>query len=176
MRLTTIGLTAAIALAAAPALPALADSASATLKNTKGETIGSADIAKTESGVILIKIEARGIPEGVHGVHVHETGDCSGEGFKLAGGHLGNGADHGVGTSGGPHPGDLPNAHVGADGILKVEYFTKELMLEEFGLGPLYDEDGSAIVIHAGADDYLSQPSGDAGDRIACGVIERNIP
>jgi len=175
MRLTTIGLTAAIALATVPALPALADSASATLKNAAGETIGSATFVKTLSGVIHISITAEGIPEGAHGVHVHETGDCSGDGFKSAGGHLGNGGDHGIGSSNGPHPGDLPNAHVGAGGVLKVEYFTKALMLEEFGLGPLYDEDGSAIVIHSGPDDYQSQPSGDAGDRIACGVIERDV-
>lgn len=172
MRLTTIALTTAVAFATVPALPAFADSASAVLKNAAGETIGSAEFAKTASGVIHITITAEGVPEGVH---VHETGDCSGEGFKSAGGHLGNGSDHGVATSGGPHPGDLPNAHVGTDGMLKVEYFTKSLMLEEFGLGPLYDEDGSALVIHAGPDDYQSQPSGDAGGRIACGVIKRDL-
>jgi superoxide dismutase, Cu-Zn family len=72
----------------------------------------------------------------------------------------------------GPHAGDLPNVHVGQDGLLKVEFFTERLSLAEGAANPLKDADGSAIVIHAGPDDYASDPSGNSGDRLACGVIE----
>ena len=100
-------------------------------------------------------------------VHLHETGDCSGDGFKSAGGHIAGDREHGVLTAGGPHPGDMPNVTVGSDGTVEQEVFLPFLNVEEH----LMDDDGAAFVIHGGQDDYSSQPSGDAGDRIACGVF-----
>lgn len=148
---------------------AWAQSATATLQNTDGEDVGSATLSATASGVTHVVVQATGVPAGVHGVHVHETGDCSAADFTSAGGHLAGDAEHGILVEGGPHPGDLPNAHVQDDGELALEAFKTNLPLDM-----VLDEDGSAVVIHAGADDYESQPSGDAGDRLACGVIQQD--
>jgi Cu-Zn family superoxide dismutase len=164
--LTTATFAAAAALIGAAAH---AQDATATLRNTSGEEIGTATLTATASGQTLVVVEATGIPEGAHGLHVHETGDCSAADFTSAGGHLAGGAEHGVMAGGGPHAGDLPNAHAGGDGVLSVEVFKTNLPLDL-----VFDDDGSAVIIHAGADDYESQPSGEAGGRIACGVIERN--
>jgi Cu-Zn family superoxide dismutase len=149
---------------------AIAQDATATLQDPAGDEVGTATLTATASGMTLVVVEATGIPEGQHGVHVHETGDCSAADFGSAGGHLAGDADHGVMAEGGPHPGDMPNAHVQGDGVLAVEVFMSDLPLDDL----VFDADGSAVIIHSGADDYASQPSGAAGDRIACGVIERN--
>jgi superoxide dismutase, Cu-Zn family len=147
---------------------ATAQDAAATLQNTDGDDIGTATLTETANGLTLVVVEAEGVPAGTHGVHVHETGDCSAGDFSSAGGHLAGNADHGVMVEGGPHPGDMPNAHVQDDGTLAIEVFQANLPLDL-----VLDADGSAVVVHSGADDYESQPSGDAGDRIACGVIEQ---
>jgi Cu-Zn family superoxide dismutase len=136
-----------------------------------GESLGMVMLTGTPNGV-LVTADLKGLPEGEHGFHFHEKGICDpGEKFATAGGHFAAGAEkHGMLMEGGPHGGDMPNQHVGADGTLKTELFNMGVTL---GAGPksLQDADGSALVIHAGADDYKSQPSGDAGGRIACAVI-----
>ncbi len=167
-RITTLVALAGFAAGAAAAQEGPA--AQATLQDRDGNQIGTAEFHDTPSGFVRIVVQASGIPAGVHGVHVHETGDCSADDFTSAGGHLAGDAQHGVGVEGGPHPGDLPNAHVGDDGELAFEAFNDRLTLDD---SMVFDDDGSAVIIHAGADDYESQPSGDAGDRIACGVIEQ---
>jgi Cu-Zn family superoxide dismutase len=116
----------------------------------------------------LAKVELSGVPEGVHGIHLHETGDCSASDFTSAGGHIAGDREHGFLVEGGPHPGDMPNVTVGSDGGLTVDAFLPHLDLD----GMIGDEDGAAFILHAGADDYTSQPSGDAGSRLACGVFE----
>ncbi len=143
------------------------------IADLQGEGIsGTVTMTETASGAILVVLEAGGLPEGTHGFHVHETGSCdSADGFKSAGGHLSGGLSHGVNTPDGPHPGDLPNVHVQADGAIKAEFFTYGFSMGDEGDVRIFDEDGSAVVIHSNADDYSSQPSGDAGDRIACGVL-----
>ncbi|WP_116087539.1 superoxide dismutase family protein [Tropicimonas sp. IMCC34011] len=142
--------------------------AAAEVSNPDGENIGSVYVQETESGTAHVTIALTSIPEGVHGVHFHETGDCSAEDFGSAGGHIAGDAEHGVRSAGGPHPGDMPNVTVQSDGIVNVEYFNERLDVMEH----LMDDDGAAFIVHSGPDDYVSQPSGDAGDRIACGVIE----
>tara|TARA_Y100001001_G_scaffold152137_1_gene164459 strand:- start:80 stop:436 length:357 start_codon:yes stop_codon:yes gene_type:complete len=116
----------------------------------------------------LVQIEVRGVPAGTHAVHLHETGDCSGDDFKSAGGHIAGGKDHGVLVEGGPHPGDMPNMIVGDKGVMKEEVFLDMIDIDAM----IKDKDGAAFIIHSGADDYQSQPSGDAGSRIACGVFQ----
>ena len=153
--------------AAASAADAVAD-----MKNADGESIGTVEFTATPSGALHVVWQLEGIPEGVHGVHVHETGDCSAPDFMSTGGHLAGSAMHGVLVEGGPHPGDLPNAHVGADGVLAVEYFNDLLSLEGDGDGAMMDADGAGVIVHSDPDDYESQPSGEAGGRIACGVVE----
>ena len=167
--------TALAALLATAALPALAQdtvpAARAALTDVDGTEVGTVYIRENPSGYTTVSIALTDMPEGAHGVHVHETGDCgdSGDGpFTAAGGHLAEGAEHGVGAEGGPHPGDLPNAIVGADGAMDVEYFNDLLTTDM-----LFDDDGAAFIVHADADDYESQPSGEAGGRIACGIFEQ---
>ena len=157
---------------APPAGHALAADAVARVQNAEGEEIGTVEFTATASGALHVVWMLEGLPEGVRGVHVHETGDCSAADFSSAGGHLAGSREHGVLVEGGPHPGDFPNAHVGADGMLAAEYFNDLLTLESEGEGAMLDADGAAVIVHAGADDYESQPSGDAGDRLACGVVE----
>lgn len=169
---TPVALAAAIAVSAM-ALPAPAEEhvtleARAELTNREGDEAGTVSVNRTKSGTALIIVALSGIPEGAHGIHLHETGDCSADDFSSAGGHLAGDADHGVGAEGGPHPGDLPNVIAGPDGEINVEIFNERLDLE----GMLFDDDGTAFIVHAGPDDYMSQPAGDAGDRIACGVLE----
>jgi Cu-Zn family superoxide dismutase len=115
---------------------------------------------------MVVKIDLTGVPAGVHGVHLHEIGDCYASDFTSAAGHLANGMPHGVMVESGPHPGDMPNAIVGEDSVLSVTYFKTDLTHEL-----LMDDDGAGFIVHAGADDYSSQPAGDAGSHIACAVL-----
>ena len=169
--------TAALSLAAASLLtPALAQdmpSATASLVGVDGTDHGTVTFQQTPNGVLLTA-DLTGVPAGAHGFHVHETGLCEpGDEFQSAGGHFTGVSDtHGVLVEGGPHSGDMPNIHVPESGDLMIEVLNTRISLMEDGEGYLMDDDGSAIMIHSGADDYESQPSGDAGSRVACGVIE----
>ena len=161
--------------AAAIALPALAApaSVSVSLKGPAGEDLGRATVTEAARGVVL-RVEARGLTPGWHGLHFHEKGDCSTADFKSAGGHVHDAATvvHGFLAAGHNDAGDLPNIHAGADGTAMVEVFTPFVSLAAGGERPgLLDSNGSALVIHAKPDDYTTQPIGGAGDRVACGVI-----
>lgn len=158
-----------VPLAAIALLPAaaFADAAAGAIFDAGGSEIGMIRIVDQPSGLTSMTIEASGFDEGVRGVHLHETGACDAPDFMSAGGHIAGDAEHGIEVEGGPHPGDLPNAHVQSDGVIAVEYFTDRITVAE-----LLDGDGSAFIVHSGADDYESQPSGDAGSRLACAVIE----
>lgn len=138
------------------------------LVDAEGSDIGNASISATASGHTVVLVNAEGVPEGVHGVHIHMVGACEGPTFESAGEHLGSGeSEHGVLAEGGPHVGDLPNATVGPDGQLAMDGVAIGLTLDM-----VFDEDGSALIVHAEPDDYASQPGGNSGDRIACAVIE----
>ncbi|KAA9008082.1 superoxide dismutase family protein [Histidinibacterium aquaticum] len=161
-------LAAATALVALPALAAEHEMSGyeADVRGLDGQDHGTVTLQPTASGQWLVTLDLFGVPSGEHGVHFHETGDCSAADFTSAGGHIAGDADHGVMAEGGPHPGDLPNAMAGENGVIQVEYFN-ERITEDM----LADEDGAAFIVHQGVDDYESQPSGAAGDRIACGEI-----
>lgn len=154
-------------------LPALPAPATAQLIDGTGAAVGTATLTQRENGVEIV-LEARGLPAGqVLGFHVHERGLCETPGFQSAGGHFNPGnRQHGMEQPGGPHAGDLPNLRVGADGSARLAVLNPHLSL---GTGPnsLLREGGTALLVHAQRDDYHSQPTGDAGDRIACGVIRR---
>lgn len=148
-------------------------SVSVNMINREEAEVGTVTINSTPSGMLHVIVEMTDLPPGAHGFHIHETGQCDpASGFESAGGHYAGNREHGAMAEGGPHPGDFPNVHVGQDGILKAEFFTDRVSLAEGGENPLMDEDGSAVMVHANADDYRSQPSGEAGERIACGVVE----
>ena len=139
---------------------------SASVADRDGEARGTATATPLASGGYLLVIEISGMPEGIHASHLHETGACEAPDFASAGGHITGDHAHGVMDEGGAHPGELPNLHIPASGDLTVEYFAPSLTE-----AMLTDEDGAAFVIHAGPDDYASQPAGNSGDRIACGIF-----
>lgn len=135
-----------------------------TIVNPDGDEIGSVSVFDTASGVVRVTVAASPMADGAHGIHLHETGECEGD-FSSAGGHVAGDAEHGL-VEGGPHPGDLPNGFAAADS-LNYEAFSTWVSIDD----DLLDDDGTALIIHSGADDYVSQPSGESGDRIACAVL-----
>lgn len=146
------------------------ETASATFINAAGEESGTASLTSTLNGV-LIEIEVNGLPADQWvAFHVHETGTCDPEtGHESAGGHFNpSDVEHGYLTETGPHAGDMPNQYVAADGALRSQIFNPLVTLDDGNASIL----GRALMVHAGADDYSSQPSGEAGDRLACAVIE----
>jgi Cu-Zn family superoxide dismutase len=145
------------------------DKASAVLKDANGKEVGKAELTDTPSGV-LIHLDLTGIPPGDHAFHVHAVGKCDGPDFKSAGPHFNpDETKHGLMNDQGPHAGDMPNLHVPESGKLVVEVLNESVSLD--AERALLDGDGSALVIHAKADDYQTDPAGNAGDRIACGVV-----
>jgi superoxide dismutase, Cu-Zn family len=148
-----------------------AQDAVAELIDGKANPVGTAQLNQLEEGVQIV-VAVSGLPAGKHALHIHETGECEPP-FESAGGHFNpTDAEHGFDSPSGPHAGDLPNIYAG-EGALQVEYITDRVSLED-GDTALFDDDGSAIVIHEGQDDYVSEPAGDAGNRLACGVIEKS--
>lgn len=165
---------AAIAALMAPQAYAQETSATAKMTGADGSDNGIVTFNQTKSGMLHIIVEMTNLAPGSHGLHIHEKGACNAAGgFESAGGHYAGGKEHGVNSENGPHAGDLPNVHVGENGVLKVEFFTDRLSLGDGGANPLLDADGSAVVLHAEPDDYASAPAGHAGNRVACGVIEQ---
>lgn len=139
--------------------------------NTQGQSVGTLTMMQGTEGVI-INIKAEHLPPGYHGMHFHAVGDCSGDGFKSAKGHvMPSGKPHGFLNSKGPHEGNLPNLVVASDGTAEVELYSQMVSLEG-GAANLLDEDGSTLIIHTNRDDYSSQPIGGAGGRVACAVIK----
>lgn len=165
-----LGLIAAVFLAAA-ALPAAAQTASAPLKNGEGKEVGSVNLTQTSQGVLL-NVSVKGLPPGEHAFHVHAVGKCEPP-FTSAGGHFNpGGKKHGMLSPEGQHAGDMPNLHIPQSGDLAVEVLNVNITLEKGKPNSVFDADGSAVIIHAGSDDYKTDPTGDAGGRIACGVIQ----
>jgi superoxide dismutase, Cu-Zn family len=147
-------------------------SAKAALKNTQGEGVGTATFTPTDGGV-KIQVEVANLPPGDHGMHIHAVGKCEPPEFKSAGGHFNPaGKKHGLHNPEGAHAGDMPNLTVGKDGKAKATVTAKGATLGG-GEGSLFGPDGTALVIHADPDDQKTDPAGDSGARIACGVIEK---
>ncbi len=141
--------------------------AQADIRMADGTPVGTA-VAEEVDGAIRVMVEVHGMTKGVHGTHVHTVGKCDGPDFASAGGHWNPTAhQHGKDNPMGPHAGDMPNLSVGDDGRDRT-IFT----LPGGTYAGLLDEDGAAIVIHAGPDDYKTDPSGNSGGRIACGVFQ----
>lgn len=141
------------------------------LKNSEGEKVGIATL-KQEAAGVNIAIEASNLPKGSHGFHIHEKGVCEAPSFESAGGHFNpTDAKHGFDNPDGPHAGDLPNLEVGEDGKVQESFLAEMVTLKKGEKNFLLREGGTALVIHADADDNVSQPAGNAGARIACGVI-----
>ena len=147
-----------------------ADAQTVTLTGADNKEVGTAKLLQTPNGV-LVQLSLTKAAPGVHAFHVHAVGKCEGPEFTSAGGHFNpTSKKHGLLSKEGPHTGDLPNVIVPDSGTLTVEVVIPHVTLKEGGQ-TLADADGSALVLHAGADDYTTDPTGNAGGRIACGVI-----
>ena len=141
--------------------------ATATLAKADGTPVGAAVAMQRPDGRIELVVTVRGLTVGKHGVHVHTTGACTPT-FAAAGGHWNPAtAHHGLNAADGPHAGDMPNVEVGANGTGSLTY----ALAPSATLAGLLDGDGSAFVVHAGEDDQMTDPSGNSGDRLACGVF-----
>lgn len=143
------------------------------LKNASGADVGEATLTEAPNGVVA-RLALRGLAPGWHALHFHEKGDCSKSDFTSAGGHVHDKATivHGLLNPDANESGDLPNIYAAADGAANAEVYSTYVALEAGSAKPkLVDADGSAIVVHASADDHRTQPIGGAGARVACGVI-----
>ena len=142
------------------------------LKNSEATKVGEAKLLQTPQGV-LIRLDLSKLTPGTHAFHIHEIGKCDPPTFTSAGGHFSpSGEKHGILNQKGKHAGDLPNIHVPESGTLTIEALATQVSVKE-GDNRLFDENGSALVIHTGPDDYHTDPAGAAGARIACGVIAK---
>jgi Cu-Zn family superoxide dismutase len=143
------------------------------LKNTQGQEVGMATLSDDSKGGVTIHLMAKNLPAGEHAFHLHQFARCEPPAFATAGPHFNpDGKKHGLENPDGPHAGDMNNFTVAADGTADVSVNDTRVSL---GTGPnsVYTEGGTALVIHAKADDMKTDPSGNAGDRIACGEIMR---
>ena len=165
---------ATVILLAAPARAEVASNAqraSAVLKDASGKEVGRTVFTATPSGALL-NLTLTAAQPGVHALHIHAVGRCDPPDFKSAGTDFNpDQTKHGIMSPEGPHAGDLPNIHVPADGKLEVEFLNPVVTISQEAA--LLDTDGTSIVIHANADDYKTDPDGNSGPGIACGVITR---
>ena len=161
-------------LPAAPASAALKAKAIARLSSLEGKPVGTVDFAALGHGV-LITFDLHDLPPGAHGIHLHTSANCDAKsGFTAAGPilSLAPGKKHGYLAEGGPETGDLPNQFAGADGHLHASVVTTSFSLGN-GKKSIFDKDGVAVIVDQRGDDYRTQPLGNAGNRIACGVVLR---
>ena len=150
-----------------------APTAKAEVINAKGEQAGNATLTQVQGGGVRIALAVSNLPPGQHALHIHTVGKCDPPDFKSAGAHFNPyNKQHGLQNPEGHHAGDLNNFEVGADGSAKVDMLTKDVTLGE-GVNSLFHPGGTSLVIHASPDDYKTDPIGNAGARIACGVITR---
>lgn len=157
------------------AAPVFAQNAqTVSLKNAQGAEVGTVTLTDAGDDVVLVRLDGKNLPEGWHGFHIHEKGDCTAPDFTSAGGHFNpDGDEHGAMHGRDFHAGDLPNIYVHSDGTVKADIFKEDISITDKDESEyLLDADGSAFMIHADADDYKTPKTGNAGERIACGVLK----
>lgn len=155
--------------AAASAQPGNVDRVAAALSEPGGREIGQASVER-EGENVRVRIALNGLAAGRYGAHIHRTGRCEGPAFESAGAHWNpTGQQHGFDNPSGRHRGDLPNVRIGANGRGSLTFVIRGARLR--GESAIMDADGAAVVIHASADDYRTDPSGNSGARIACGIL-----
>jgi superoxide dismutase, Cu-Zn family len=153
-------------------LPAAAQNAHAALKDAHGRDVGTVELIEAPTGVLL-KLMVKGLTPGGHAVHIHAIGKCEPP-FESAGGHFNPATKkHGLLVPQGHHAGDMPNLHVLESGEASIEILNPTITLQNDKPNSVFSPTGTSIVIHAGVDDYKSDPAGNAGGRVACGVIQQ---
>lgn len=151
------------------------DQASASIYDAQGNLVAQALMFQL-GDVVQVNIKNEELPSGAYGVHVHEVGNCESSDFSSAGGHFNpHGMEHGIANPNGAHAGDLPNLEVIDDGEGYLEWPVEDFTLVSGDEFTLFDADGSSVVIHGGPDDNMSNPSGNSGPRLACGVITAGV-
>jgi Cu-Zn family superoxide dismutase len=144
----------------------------AAMHDASGRSIGVLNLEESNNGVRIVG-DLTGLPPGTHGIHFHQTGRCDGPAFTTAGAHFNPfGRKHGLENPEGPHAGDMQNVVIPGEGAVLVEMFTPRVTLDDAST-TVFDADGTALVIHAAPDDQRTDPAGNSGARIACGVITR---
>jgi superoxide dismutase, Cu-Zn family len=152
--------------------PAGDNTAVAELRNASGASVGTATFTQV-GNVVRIVLDARGLAPGLHAVHIHAVGKCDPPDFTSAGPHFNpTGKQHGALNPQGSHAGDLPNLNVGADGSGRLETANEQISVST-DASSLWDADGAAVVVHASPDDFKTDPTGNSGARVACGVITK---
>lgn len=143
-----------------------------TMINQEGKVSGYAKLTQTEMG-LNVEVNVRGLKPGVHGIHFHENGSCVAPTFDSAGGHFNpDNKQHGLENPMGPHAGDLKNVVADRNGVLQTNFMTSRVTLQKGVKDSLRDTNGSALVIHADEDDQKTNPAGNSGPRVMCGVIK----
>jgi superoxide dismutase, Cu-Zn family len=144
------------------------------LKNAQGESIGTATLTSlNKNGGVRVKLDLKNLPPGQHGLHFHEMAKCEGPAFESAGAHFNpTSALHGAKNPKGPHAGDMLNFNVSANGTANSTLTDTHVSLGD-GTNSLFGNGGTSLVVHEKADDYKTDPSGNSGARIGCGVITK---